>query len=597
MTTGTKCVPRGRWAAIGALLGLLLSSLTGARGADAADKTPLEMLPASTVIYLDVPSPGAVVASIMDHPLAARLEQEDAVQQALATPQYGAFRVGLGLVELTIGMTWRKAIETLTDGGVTIGLDPDTNGVALFAISKDEATLNRVRDLFLKISRDEAQKKGNPDPVQTRDYRGVTAYRVDQVRFAILGRMLVLTNKDELGKKLLDAWFDGGASLANEPSFKKALAERGAVPGAWAFVRLDKIRDAGMAQGLFRGKADNIAAEVLVGGILNTLQKTPYVTARADIDREGLKFAVMAPQDRNWIPAARHYYFGGDGKGAAPGALNPTGTLLNLATYRDLGGVWNSAPELLDQKANAELAQANSNLSNLFGGQDFGQDVLTTFGPEWQLVVARQTYPDAATAPQMKLPAGALVFRLRDPEKAKRSWKVTFQSLIGFLNIVGAMQRRPPFELDSQQADGVQYVTATYGPPDSNGQLRAGAVYYNFSPTMAVIEDRLILSSSQGLARELVKLKPVARDPAAASVVNTRVQVDLATVREALVDNRGQLIAQNMLDKGHPRADAEREIDTLLALAKLLRHATLQLDSTAEQLRLGVEIGVNGEAP
>ena len=46
-----------------------------------------------------------------------------------------------------------------------------------------------------------------------------------------------------------------------------------------------------------------------------------------------------------------------------------------MSTYRDAAAMWAAADDLYDENAAAKVAQAESNLSNLFGGRDFGSEV------------------------------------------------------------------------------------------------------------------------------------------------------------------------------------------------------------------------------
>ena len=49
----------------------------------------------------------------------------------------------------------------------------------------------------------------------------------------------------------------------------------------------------------------------------------------------------------------------------------------------------------------------------------------------------------------------------------------TFQSLIGFLNIVGAMNGQPQLDLDMEKSEAAQFVTASYLPdPDCQRPAR-----------------------------------------------------------------------------------------------------------------------------
>ncbi|HND56243.1 MAG TPA: hypothetical protein PLV92_27690, partial [Pirellulaceae bacterium] len=355
-------------------LSTTLSPTSRVRAQEAA-----ELLPSSTAIYVEIAAPKETLAAVLDHPIRRQLDELPEYKQLFESNEFKQFRLGVGWVELAMTTPWRTAVESLTEGGVYFAADPALGGAAMLLRAKDEATLKRFFDLGVKLVKDDARKKGQDERVKSGEYRGITAHRIDKLRMAAVGRWLVLSDNDEVGKTLLDALLDGNKeNLASDAKFKAALAARGGKPAAWAYVRLDDLRDRGFAGGLRKGKADNPAAELIAGGLLSVLQHTPVVTARIDVDATDARLAVQMPIDKQWLPASRSYYFGPDAKGAAPRPLAPPGTILNLTAYRDLGGFWNAAPDLFDEATNSQLVQANSNLSTLFSGQDFGQDVLTT---------------------------------------------------------------------------------------------------------------------------------------------------------------------------------------------------------------------------
>src|SRR6267142_3513019 len=76
----------------------------------AAEKTALDLLPPTTVGYLEVPQPGKVAAVLLDHPLAREIEQQPAYQKALAGREYQQLQTALALVEDKLGMKWREAV-------------------------------------------------------------------------------------------------------------------------------------------------------------------------------------------------------------------------------------------------------------------------------------------------------------------------------------------------------------------------------------------------------------------------------------------------------------------------------------------------------
>ncbi|HND56657.1 MAG TPA: hypothetical protein PLV92_29765, partial [Pirellulaceae bacterium] len=138
-------------------------------------------------------------------------------------------------------------------------------------------------------------------------------------------------------------------------------------------------------------------------------------------------------------------------------------------------------------------------------------------------------------------------------------------------------------------------------------QPAARAIHYNFSPSLALVGSRLIIASTQELTDELAsgvtksapgetnsrETKP--RETNAGEKgesVNTALKVDLAPLRVGLADNREHLVTRNMLDKGHDRAAAEQEIDTLLRIVELVRDFEMKLTTEDGQLKFTSRLGL-----
>ena len=196
--------------------------------------------------------------------------------------EYLDFKAGVAIVELQMGLPWRKIVGQATGGGVVVALDAKTQGVVVLARATDKTTQAKLIETLANLATLDAKNKGNPDPVTTVDYRGIKAYAVDKSKFAVVDDWLVVTNKDELGKQIIDRLLDKPKeSLAADAQFAKAHAAVSASTTAWAYVNTAALRDAGLAKELFGGQAENPLIELLVGGILSTLQQTPYVAAES----------------------------------------------------------------------------------------------------------------------------------------------------------------------------------------------------------------------------------------------------------------------------------------------------------------------------
>ena len=63
-------------------------------------------------------------------------------------------------------------------------------------------------------------------------------------------------------------------------------------------------------------------------------------------------------------------------------------------------------------------------------------------------------------------------------------------------------------------------------------------------------------------------------------------------LRTVLNDNRGQLIAQNMLEDGNTREEAEAIIDLVLEVVGYFRDAAMRLSTSDDQLDVEFQIRV-----
>jgi hypothetical protein len=251
--------------------------------------------------------------------------------------------------------------------------------------------------------------------------------------------------------------------------------------------------------------------------------------------------------------------------------------------------MWLRAGDLFNERINDGIAQADSSLTTLFSGKDFGEEILGAVQPEIRLVAARQEFAEAQPTPAIQLPAFGIALTLKDPQRMRSEFRRTFQSLIGFLNVVGAMNGQPQLDLDMEQEGDVQLVSATYLPePESDREQMP--INFNFSPSVAFEADRFIIASTKELARALARSKPSATDQPPG---NTAARLNLQVVREILADNRGQLVAQNMLEEGHSKDEAERQIDLLLMLVGFVQDASVELAQRDGQLCLQLDLRLN----
>ncbi len=567
-----------------AIVGCMLSVLVPS-SAKAQPKTATQLLPKTTILYTEIPDPPKLIALALKHPLRSEIEQVPAYRTAIKSPEFLKFQLGVGLFEGHMGMPWNEALSSIGAGGMYFAFDAKSQGAAVLIKAKDLETLINLRKAIFQAV--QLASQGKPDPIKKGEYRGLTAYEINNARIAALDSWLLITNKNDLAKRIIDQHLDGGSdTLANQENFIEGSATKPESFTAWSYTDIETIRDAGSMKELYSGRTDNIVAEMLFGGLVSNLKNTRYSTAALSIDNAQVQLSVRTPHSAEWT-AGREYYFGPDNSGQAQEPIVLLDSIFTLSTYRDLSQMWLRAGDLMTDKANDQLAQADGQLTTFFSGKDFGEDILGSLYPELQLVVTRQNPEDFVVKPAIKLPAFAIVARLREPDTTVPQFRRVFQSLIGFINVLGAMNGQPQLDLAMESTEKMKLIAATYVPESSDTDSKA-KINFNFSPSLVFAGDRMVLSSSKQLATDLAQADAPAADKNVGdqSKSNTVAFLEVPTLIEILADNKAQLIAQNMLDKGHSQEAAEQEIAILMALLGLFQAADVTLSTSAGSLRL-----------
>lgn len=541
-----------------------------------------DLMPESTVAFVEITRARDIIDVILSHPGRAKVEALPQMVEAKKSKQYTAFRGGVALFEASMAMTWKDAIRSLTDQGVFVGIDAETEGVIMLTKTSAPEVAERFIDTMVSTLKIAGGAK-----VKEVEYDRFRAFAIDEVKFAQLDNWMLLTNKADLGKATLDRYIaiaqpDAAASsgsLAENDSFSEALRSR-APCSVWGFLDVAFVRDSGAAPELYSGKAENILVEAILGGILSNLTETPSATAELSISDISADFRLKVPHDKSWA-GQREYFFGPDGSGRAPEHLTSRNQIASLTAYRGLSEMWLRAGDLLTDKAADELATADSTLSTFFSGRDFGEDILGELAPEIQLIVSQQEFASGDPTPAIKLPAFALQFRMNSPEKMRPEMRRVFVSLCGFLNVVGAMEGQPQLDFSFDNIDAAEIISTNYLPPENGlgSSSTNAAINYNFSPSIGFRGDRIVVSSTASLAHELINSPSDSNTRSSDDGPNTDVKISMPAVAQALHANRQQLVAQNMLEKGHNQKAAEDEIDLLLNLLSLVDGITLELSA------------------
>jgi hypothetical protein len=577
---------------------------------DEHELQPLRCLPDTTVAYLQV-QPTRIV---LDHPLRQQVQSSAIVQTLWNSEQLKQPRMALASFEFITANRIESVIRKLGDGGMHVAIDAQSQGALLLTKTESEKWLRDYLKRILLLIRNDAKNKQLSEPIKEREYRGFTGYEYQSNVFAAIGPWLLVTNKSQLAKLVIDRHLDSSgdssqvqgnsASILGNPRFatwQKMVAElpqsADSINIANQFLDLDGLRRAGAAKELLAGKANDFGGELVLGGMLAVLQHTPVALGNLSLSSSGVRLDWQVPNQSDWIDVSREYFVGPRSSGVAPPLLSLPGTIFSLSAYRDLSQLWLRSGDLFDQRVNDALAQADNTLTTLFSGRDFAEDILGAIEPQLQIVVMPQIPVENQQLPSVKLPTFALRATLKNSGALQKELRRVFQNAIGFMNIVGAMEGNPQLDMQSEKdaKHQAEYHWAVY-VPDSDKKYENGLpIHFNFQPSIAFQGANVVVSSHVDLARQIINNS---QSPASAPQAknNTLFSVDGAALTQALRANRDQLISNNVLEKGHSRKQAETEVDILLDALTLLRDFKGELAFETNSAHLSLQLNLTPQS-
>lgn len=556
---------------------------------------PLRLMPESAAVYVELAQPETLLNPLLSAKANELLQGVEVYQKYLKSQEYSQLQAVVGILEAKLGVDWQAAVRDLVGGGVYLAFDPANNSAILVSRCRKPELLTKINSTLIELVEADAKANSRPSPVKSKEYNGVVAWQFGPAgAHAIIDDLFLASNQPDALKGVIDRYRDASAkSLSDSSVFQQANRQK--QPGAlgWAWVSLDVVRKAPQMEKALSNRSGNPLIELLVGGVLDAVKQAPFAAAGVYLEGNTLRLRAELPRDAAKTAAARGWFFAKESNQQAPAALLPPQSIANFGLFRDLAGLWLAREELFDEKVVAGFAQADTQLGLFFSGRDFGPEVLGELDPRLQFIVARQEFSPEQPIPALKLPAMALVLRVKHPEEFATHLLVAYQKIVGLANIVGGQQGQPQLLLATEDYHGATISKATY-VQEAKAAKDQAKVNYNFSPSCVRVGDAFVYASTIGIARQLVDLL-AQPDSTAATSVNTSLNLIGEPLAATLADNRELMISQNMLSEGRSRAEAETAIDAILKLVRVAEKADLKLLAQPDSLALEATVQVRGE--
>jgi hypothetical protein len=500
-------------------------------------------------------------------------------------------QAGIAFLEGRLGVKWPEALGKLLGGGVLLTVHPH-EGVVLIVDAQDGQLLRDLHQVLLEIAQGEAAKAGQPDRVRSQPYAGETVWTFgNNEAHALLGNRLVLSNRAALVNEVLDLRAKGTASLASQAGYQGAKQAAGRETVGLAFADLKVLKQLpNVRKALTR--PDNPLAALLFAAVAEAANHADWLGLGLNLQDNTLRFKAVL--DAGGTPAGSKAAFAVPrraGDGALPNLAVP-GLIAGVSLYRDLRGFYAAKDELFPERTSGLIFFENM-MGIFFSGRDLTDEVLAETRPEIRLVVARQKYDPALGPPRIQLPGFAAVFHVQHAEKTGEMAEEAWQKALGLVNFTRGQKAEPGLILDRDVHDGVRYSLARF----STSQVKDKAepdVRFNFCPALARVGDFLVLSSTDGLAKDLIDAlkKETAQSVRAIAQAHSLIEVDGAQLAAILKANRGAMVRQSMVEKGKTQQQAESELDILVDLLGRVARAKLDV-GTADgrpEARLDVKL-------
>ncbi len=543
-------------------LGLLLAAGAALAGADPAP-SPLRLIPAEADLVLQLHSPGRLIEVVTSLDALKGLGNLAAVKEQLDSTQGRRTRQLLAYFEKSLGMKWREAVTHLAAGGAAAGVKVGGDGPAVLVVQGDDEKLaEKFLATAVEVLQGELTRQESKEKVEKGDYNGVAGYKVGPLFFARVGAALIAANKKEAMAAALDLHLGKGKkSMADHPGLREAAALLPEEPLASAWLNMAPVQKAPQAKALYKSPRDDGTLTVLFGGYLDLLGRTPFLCGALCEDREGLLLTARMPRGTDGMGPDRELHVGpAEGAGAKP-LLEPKGVLYSSQFYLDLSRIWTDREKLFPKKQADSIANNDKNSGRFLAGVKLST-LLESVGGRHRLVVTRQEKRPYQREPQIRLPAFALVAELRQPEKFARAVDTILRTV--------ALLATGTFKMELAEEKYGEYDLVAYRF-DEKAEVKEDTndLRYNFSPCFARVKDQFLFCSTTDLCKALIdQLAAEEKSPPKGDGVTSRDRFYAEGFAGLLRSFEEQLLAQTILDRAVPPAEAKKQVDEAIAFVR-----------------------------
>jgi len=182
---------------------------------------------------------------------------------------------------------------------------------------------------------------------------------------------------------------------------------------------------------------------------------------------------------------------------------------------------------------------------------------------------------------------------VRNPQQFTEIMEEAWQKAVGLVSVTSGQKAQGGLIIKHPTCDGVPFTMASFSSAGLD-KTKLG-MQFNFRPALVSLGDYMVLSSTDGLAKDLIGAikKEMDEQIKAVAGAHSMLRVDLGQLASVLGANRTAMVRQNMLDKGTRQEEAEGQIDVILTILKYVGRADLSVADRDGQARARLEVKLN----
>jgi len=539
-------------------------------------------IPSDAVFVVEIRQPAKLLEQLLDEKALSSIAALHGYRKRAATPEFGRFLKTVEFLETQLATDWRTGLAKLTGGGLVWAFCPKNRSV-LIADADDERLLRQLHTIILRTTFLRAKIAGQAAEPASEQIAGIRTWNLSPGEaHAILGNRLIAAAGVEGIRSALELREKPEPSgLAATAGYQAARLAVGSDAVGMVYVNLDILKlSPALVRALMPAKPNPLAA-LLFAGMADGIGRSKWLAMGLHVQDGGLALHLV-PDGAGTVsgnPAAFAFPDKPD-KGVLPNLTVPR-RIAVLSLYRDLRLFYQAKDQLFPERT-SELIFFENMMGIFFSGRELTDDVLAQFKPQIRLVAATQEYDPAIGIPEEQIPAFAAILQMSDPENFAEVVEEAWQKAIGLSNFTRGQQALPGVIIDRPVHSGIPFSAARFSSLGIKDRSKIDS-RFNYQPSLAMVGDYVILSSTEGLARDLIdSVLRVTKDPARPlAPAHSLLEFDGKMLAAALEANRGTLAREEMLKEGAGAMTDSTSVDGWIDLANLLDSLRLKIGTQA----------------